>query len=847
MSSYQRVALYIIFDSIEKDLTDRIRSMVFLEGEEILTSEEAERAFSRISRREGMEGGIRDQSELIPGLDLGEKYSVLMRHKRRMDQAAQNYFEGLVQRFGQAIATRNAVMHGRPLTTTEFSMGFVLASDLIKSPRYWPNLSTTYVKYNENPASYIEKSIEFLDDEPTGEALNNLPLPDYDDTGFLPRADLERDLRKKILGRHPVVTVLGEGGNGKTALTLQTLYGLLASNDHDFDAIIWMSAKTTRLGIQEIERIEEAITSSIGLMDSIANQFEPGDESALSRVRKLMAESKILLAIDNLETILDDLLVDFASDVPGESKLVLTSRVPLGVDICVHVGEFDEKEARNYLRRLIEAYDIISLKKKTSDWLDGYAKRLNRKPLLLKWFALGVAAGIDPNTIVSRPENALKFCMENVIDRLDDEAKKISRTLSVLPGAVSAALLQEVTELSGVQIEAGISQLLRFALVQRDDNGGERLLRLSNFVKAYITRILPANIEFTQLVLRRYRAIESSFQIERGQIALNRYDTRYFTVRNRSETLVSRKLKQVARYVNQGRILEAEELLTAQKAVAPDYFEVYRVEAFLATRESDIQRASAAYVSAIELSNGEPQIYLAYAIFLTKHIMDYAGAYKYYNRALEIDPKSLTIYVSAILNAFFNYDFVFANDLLKKAKATSELKFKDNIVISDLTTQLFHRQADYLFRAGDFDGAEVALRSLLMHLSGAERYCFDEKHVEHLNKVLRLIGELRRGYFPASDILNDLEQFILLLSSGSDAKLAIGESDLRLGNLREEGRNPTFGFLRDQFGEDTYLGRNSVSEQVWASACEGHLIKFRISYLNGRKFATDVIVEYRGS
>jgi hypothetical protein len=92
-----------------------------------------------------------------------------------------------------------------------------------------------------------------LDLHPT-EVLNNLPRVDYDDTGFVPRFKLEADLKKKILGRHPVVTVLGEGGNGKSALTLQTAYRLLNSNDHNFDAIIWVSAKATILTLQEIVR-----------------------------------------------------------------------------------------------------------------------------------------------------------------------------------------------------------------------------------------------------------------------------------------------------------------------------------------------------------------------------------------------------------------------------------------------------------------------------------------------------------------------------------------------------------------------------------------------------------------
>jgi LuxR family glucitol operon transcriptional activator len=271
------------------------------------------------------------------------------------------------------------------------------------------------------------------------------------------------------------------------------------------------------------------------LLTEVARQFEPGEDSPLVRVRRLLDENKILLVIDNLETVLDQTLRDFALDVPGESKLVFTSRVPLGSDLSVHVGDFDEREARTYLSRLIEAYKIIPLQKKTNTQLDHYARKLNRKPLLLKWFALGVLSGLDPDVITANIDLALKFCMENVIDRLSANAKKVASALAALPGAASAALIQEVVDLTSDAAEAAIAELLRSALIQRDDKAKmERVYQLGMFTKIYITRVLKPDSTFSNAVLSRYRAIEAVYQAERGSQAFNRYDSRIFTVRNRS-------------------------------------------------------------------------------------------------------------------------------------------------------------------------------------------------------------------------------------------------------------------------------------------------------------------------
>ena len=113
----------------------------------------------------------------------------------------------------------------------------------------------------------------------------------------------------------------------------------------------------------------------------------------------------------------------------------------MGSDLSVYVGDFGEKEARTYLRRLIEAYRIPGLQKKSNEQLDRYAARLSRKPLLLKWFALGVASGLDPDLITTNATVVLKYCMENVIDRLSEGAKQIATALAVLPGAASAPLI----------------------------------------------------------------------------------------------------------------------------------------------------------------------------------------------------------------------------------------------------------------------------------------------------------------------------------------------------------------------------------------------------------------------
>lgn len=182
----------------------------------------------------------------------------------------------------------------------------------------------------------------------------------------------------------------------------------------------------------------------------------------------------------------------FAADIPGESKLVFTSRVPLGADLAIAVQEFTENEAMAYVRRLADAYSISQLKALPQDAVHKYLKRLHHKPLLIKWFALGVSSGLQPDSIVGNPDLALKFCLENVIDSLDEHTKVTALAFAVLPESHSATVIQYVTGYSATETEAAIATLQRYALiVDNSASSFERTYSMGPFARSYMVRVKP--------------------------------------------------------------------------------------------------------------------------------------------------------------------------------------------------------------------------------------------------------------------------------------------------------------------------------------------------------------------
>src|SRR6516165_7643758 len=164
MPSYQRIAMFVIFDSMERDLIFNIRQLIPPLTDPLLTDEEIHRARNRIKRRK--RDNIYDMSDphdLLHGLDLGDKYTIMMRFKTSLSSTDATYFSNLKPRFDRAIAVRSDVAHGRPLIVDDYTFGFSFANELLRTPRYWPELAASLKKINDEPLHLLHSIPPILD------------------------------------------------------------------------------------------------------------------------------------------------------------------------------------------------------------------------------------------------------------------------------------------------------------------------------------------------------------------------------------------------------------------------------------------------------------------------------------------------------------------------------------------------------------------------------------------------------------------------------------------------------------------------------------------------------------
>ena len=141
-----------------------------------------------------------------------------------------------------------------------------------------------------------------------GETFTNVPpgLP-----GYVHRSALEAELRALLLDdRHPVVTLVGRGGIGKTSLALEVIHQLCA--EQSFEAILWFSARDIDLMQEGPKRVSPDVLTQADIADQLVQLLSPAGANDQGFDDQVFLHDALagtsdggpfLFAFDNFETV----------------------------------------------------------------------------------------------------------------------------------------------------------------------------------------------------------------------------------------------------------------------------------------------------------------------------------------------------------------------------------------------------------------------------------------------------------------------------------------------------------------------------------------------------------------
>ena len=215
-------------------------------------------------------------------------------------------------------------------------------------PTYWYRIATIATDPAIDKLQFRKVTRAFMDAEadrlfsppetwmnaPIWSLPNNLPEQfDHDITGLIGRQREADELNKLIRNeRLNLIAIVAPGGTGKTALLLHALQEIVLSPQSTewVDRILYFSSKTEFLISEGIVN-QYPITSTIdGICSSISKIFEEEnglDYLSFEDVCREFASERILICLDNLETILrdePDQFNIFYRELPRDWRVVVT-------------------------------------------------------------------------------------------------------------------------------------------------------------------------------------------------------------------------------------------------------------------------------------------------------------------------------------------------------------------------------------------------------------------------------------------------------------------------------------------------------------------------------------------
>jgi tetratricopeptide (TPR) repeat protein len=329
--------------------------------------------------------------------------------------------------------------------------------------------------------------------------------------GFVARRDQNgRDLIERLREelapeRRQIVTLWGPGGAGKTTLAAEIARAVA---DQFRGRIVWTGPQL------------RADFSASAMLDEIATQLGRADLRTASTadkpklVRALLAESPVLVVLDNFETIPEESQTQCVEWLTGAPcPVLITTRDKIDNTRSVQIAAMSLEESRDFLSRLIEeAHDRASF-----DGLDRgiIIETAERNPLVMQWIVAQIDEAQRPRDVLAELRQGEGDAALRVFDRsfnleqLGDDGRAALLALSLFtPSASREALAQVAGFGDGVKrLNDAVRRLARLWLVVAKD-GGDRLAiegLTREMARARINR-LPNGDEFKQRFIAHFLA-----------------------------------------------------------------------------------------------------------------------------------------------------------------------------------------------------------------------------------------------------------------------------------------------------------------------------------------------------
>jgi hypothetical protein len=388
-----------------------------------------------------------------------------------------------------------------------------------------------------------------------GNSFTNMP---YLNSGYIKRIDLEDELIKVLRNdRHPIITLLGRGGIGKTSLSLNVLQTL--ANEERFKLIIWISARDIDLLEEgpkqvapDVTTIREIVKEYWGLVDNLVlkEKIETQIELFSKELNECQEYGPTLFIFDNFETVSNPVeMFNFIDTyIRNPNKVLITTRHrEFKGDYPIEVTGMNKPECDELAESTAKRLGITELL--TNEFLENLFQESEGHPYVVK-IILGERTksnGVKAfDRIITNRDDILDALFERTYSLLSEDSKRVFFTLcnwrSIVPQlALEAVMLRSSTQEGKINTTEAINELSRISFIDVISSEQDGQLFIS-------VPLAAAIFGKRKLAISQYKNL-----VEADTLLLQFFGaSQKHEIKNGIEPRINRLFKNLARHISHG-------------------------------------------------------------------------------------------------------------------------------------------------------------------------------------------------------------------------------------------------------------------------------------------------------
>lgn len=577
------------------------------------------------------------------------------------------------------------------------------------------------------------------------ECPNNLPIQDYDlDGGFVGRKkEIETARRLLYSNQDRIISITGAGGIGKTAVALKTSYTILSDNNNPFEALIWFSAKESRLtpeyGVvpieSDIECCEQLVKDILAIIDNKTLDIFENNEISYNIIKRHLIESllthRCLLIIDNLETITDEETINFIKDIPRPSQVLITSRRGLGeIERRYNLPDFNEIDAVKLFRIVSKERNRIDLLRVKDKDIKDLVKKVKCYPLLIKWSIGKVCLGMDLQSafceIHTGKSEIAEFAFNDVFEKLNDNSRLCLYSMIIYGNKpITKPFLKHLANLDELEFGDAIRELIMASFVYPESSSTQDGL-ITTYTMLSLTR------GFIQQKLdeepKKFRAIETrvyelSRQIQEFDKSLKSYSQSMVSlgIKTDNEKIAFKYVKSAKNFEKDENFEKARENYDNAIKIAPNFPYALMEYGKFEFRDEHKEKAEKLFLKAIKADPENFHVYFSYGLFLKK-CNKISLAIENLLKAKNLNPDYLKLYNELGRCYTFNGEFENANEQFERAKKQEKYpNYRHQFITLQYQADNYRRWAYAFSGRKDYNGALEILEEGLAIIQEANK------------------------------------------------------------------------------------------------------------------------------